>query len=112
MGEQCEHDSNYWEWSWMASEESEESTQYLLDNMQIELQADSTGKTTGGTSYYKKPKHPVVLGEELPLVEDVKVTHNDYYSSKKEFNLQLGGTKVELSKPRIGYLFFRKAPIT
>ena len=94
VGTQCEHDTSGWEWHWMLTEEGEAATSYLLDRMQIVMEDDSSGKTTGGKSYTKDPKHPVALGEELPLVEDVKVTVFDDFSEKKEFDLQIGCTKV------------------
>lgn len=102
VGEDCDHNASDWEWqsNWLATSESENAKDYLLDVMEIELVKDPSGKTTGGSSYYRKPKDPVVLGDELPLVEDVKVVVNDY-GLDKEFNLQVGGTEVMKYK---GYL--------
>ena len=94
VGERCDHQTERWDWNWVETEESQSTTKYLLDSMQIELEADPSGKTVGGSNYYRDPKHPVVLGDELPLVEDVKVASTGYHSSKQEFNLQVGGTKV------------------
>ncbi len=89
VGEFCNHKTSDWE-----SEEMPAGLQYLLENMGIEL-VDAPSSTTGGKDYYKDALNPVVLGEELPLVEEVKFT-----SHGKDFHLLIGGTKqIKLNRP-------------
>lgn len=92
VGENCNHDSSYWDEDWFSNEENDEALEHLLDRMNIELMSDPSGKTTGGTSYYKKPKDPVVLGEKLPLVEKRKVAM--YGNPEETIDVLLGGTQV------------------
>ncbi|MGJ8657279.1 MAG: hypothetical protein ACSHX6_12590 [Akkermansiaceae bacterium] len=91
VGEDCDHRSSDWTWDWSFDEEDEQALEYLLEQMNIEMVDDPSGKTTGGRSYHGDPKDPVALGEELPLVEDVKVK---MYQGGESLDLQVGGTKV------------------
>lgn len=92
IGENCDHKTDYW-----LDVKSTELT-YLLDEMQIELIKETSIKIIGGESYYKKPAHPVVLGDELPLVEDVEVKMGDSL-----YKMKLGGTmKMKLNR-ELGY---------
>lgn len=97
VGENCDHETAEWNWSWF-DEEVNESKDYLLEKMNIELVDDPSGKTTGGKNYRGDPKDPVVLGEELPLVETVTV--ND---GGDKYELQIGGTKVMKLKRSLRY---------
>jgi hypothetical protein len=92
VGEGCDHDSTNWRDDWFTDENNDEALQYLLDQMNIELEDDPSGKTTGGKSYYKDPKNPVVLGEELPLVEERKVRL--YGDEEEPVEALIGGTRV------------------
>ncbi len=89
VGENCDHETSSWGWDWNSDEEGNESLDYLLERMNIELIDDPSGKTTGGKDYRGDPKHLVVLGEELPLVETVTVKNGG-----DKFELQIGGTEV------------------
>ncbi|MFT5905436.1 MAG: hypothetical protein ACI9E1_001034 [Cryomorphaceae bacterium] len=89
VGENCDHETSSWGWDWNSDGEGNESLDHLLEKMNIELIDEPSGKTTGGKDYRGDPKHPVVLGEELPLVETVTVG-----SGADEYELQIGGTKV------------------
>jgi len=92
VGEHCDHETSDWSRKWDDDEEKNEALDYLLERMNIELIDDPSGKTTGGESYYGDPKNPVVLGEELPLVETVKV---EMFSDVEDIlDAQIGGTKV------------------
>ena len=94
VGENCDHHTDEWGWNWVVSEESIKAKNHLLERMEIELEADPSGKTTGGRNYYRDPKNPIVLGDELPLVEEVNVSVYDDYGKKRELELQIGGTQV------------------
>lgn len=90
VGESCDH--NTVDWSMRGYSDSEgdaDSLDYLLSRLSVSLETEPTGKTTGGKSYSGKPKDPVVLGDELPLVETVSVRDGD-----DKYELQIGGTKV------------------
>ncbi len=90
VGESCDHDTDEW---FKRRDDSDgvgtDPVNYLLGRLGVSLEDDPTGKTTGGKSYYGDPKHPVVLGDELPLVETVYVRDGD-----EKYELQIGGTKV------------------
>ncbi len=90
VGEACDHDTYNWRNDWYNDEENDEALEYLLDRMSIELVDDPSGKTTGGTDYYGDPKNPVVLGKELPLVEERKVKTPE----GETLDVLLGGTRV------------------
>ncbi len=92
VGEGCDHDTDSWDDSWKVDNESREAKLYLLEKMDVRLVDEPSGKTTGGDHYYSKPKDPVVLGDELPLVEDVYIPIDDY--SDKKLHLKIGGTHV------------------
>jgi hypothetical protein len=98
IGENCDHDTSDWGWDWNLDEVDNEPLDYLLDRMSIELIDDPSGKTTGGKSYRGDPKDPVVLGEELPLVETVQVEMNG-----TDYELQLGGTQVMKMNGSLAY---------
>jgi len=89
VGEGCDHKTSAWDGGWFSADNGDDVLEYLLEGMELSQVSDPSGKTTGGDRYSGKPKHPVVLGEEIPLVEDVKVRS---FSGEKK--LQLGGTKV------------------
>ncbi len=93
VGEGCDHETDEWRRDdfWSMDVEGEESLEYLLEKVDIELVDDPSGKTTGGVSYYGEPKDPVVLGDELPLVEDVSVEVN---YGVDHLDLKIGGTRV------------------
>lgn len=91
VGEDCDHRTEEWTGEWIFDDEDNRSLEYLLEQMNIELVDDPSGKTTGGKSYYNDPKDPVALGEELPLVEHVKVA---MYRGAEPLELKIGGTKV------------------
>lgn len=95
VGQNCDHDSSRWDWdgSWLFNDEDRSSAEYLLDEMNIELVDDPSSLTSGGKSYRNLPRDPVVLGKELPLVEDVSVEVMSY-GQDFSLDLQLGGTKV------------------
>lgn len=101
VGESCNHETSDWSRSWDYSERDDKSLNYLLEQMNIDLIDEPSGKTTGGKSYYGDPKHPVVLGEELPLVEKVKV---EMFADVEDLlELQIGGTKVMKYNNPLGY---------
>ncbi len=98
VGENCDHDTSDWSRGWGFDNEDNDSLDYLLEKMDIELVDDPSGKTTGGKGYYGDPKDPVVLGDELPLVEAVTVN-----MSGDKHELQIGGTRVmKLQRPLYG----------
>ncbi len=92
VGEGCDHDSSMWRRNWDFDEEDSEALNFLLDKMNIDLVDDPSGKTTGGSSYRGDPKDPVVLGEELPLVETREI---EMFSDVEDIlEAQIGGTRV------------------
>lgn len=106
IGESCDHNTIYWDRYYEYSENSKKSLDYLLRTMNIDLIDDPSGKTTGGDQYHGDPKHPVVLGEELPLVEERAVDGRGvevYRESEGPLSVQLGGTQVMKYRGHLSY---------
>jgi hypothetical protein len=101
VGENCNHNTLAWRNSWVTDEENDKTIDYLLEKMDIELVDDPSGKTTGGTSYHGDPKDPVVLGEELPLVEERKV--EIYGEDEDTLDALIGGTRVMKYRGNLSY---------
>ncbi len=86
VGQSCDQEPEYWD-----DPMENDSLDYLLGKMGVDLVDDASLLSSSFTSYYNKPHNPVVLGSELPHADKVKVTNN---ASGEIYELLLGGTTV------------------
>lgn len=92
VGQFCDHESASWQTESINDTPISELTglRYLLNYCSVNIEnSDPSGQCTGGEQFYTDPNDPIVMGEELPLVEEVNVPIG--YS---QFKLQLGGNHI------------------